>query len=147
MWRPKQKALYEASGIATPQVHLSREEKGKIPACFVETLSHEVTTTIMSSPNSGAATPRVSLVLMSEATDTVSQGTHDVRIHEVRTKAPQGSKLALCSEAKGLPLSADSGAYAASAPKGIFKAFSHKFRAKALSRANHLRSNIADKAP
>ena len=46
-----------------------------------------------------------------------------------------------------MPLSADSGAYAASAPKGIFKAFSRKFRAKALSKANHLRSNIADKAP
>ena len=46
-----------------------------------------------------------------------------------------------------MPLSADSSAYAASAPKGIFKAFSRKFRAKALSRANHLLSNIADKAP
>ena len=46
-----------------------------------------------------------------------------------------------------MSLSADSGAYAASAPKGISKAFSRKFRAKALSRANNLRSNIADKAP
>jgi len=34
MWRPKQKALYEASGVATPQVRLSPEEKGKMPACF-----------------------------------------------------------------------------------------------------------------
>jgi len=32
-------------------------------------------------------------------------------------------------------------------PKGVSKAFSHEFRAKALSKANHLRSNIADKAP
>ena len=46
-----------------------------------------------------------------------------------------------------MPLSANSGAYVASAPKGIFKAFSRKFRAKALSRANHLRSKTADKAP
>ena len=99
----------------------------------------------MPSPNSGAVTLRASLILMSEAT--VSQGTHDVHSHEVGTKAPQCAKLALCSEAKGLPLSADSGAYAASAPKGISKAFSHKFRTKALSKANHLRSNIADKAP
>ena len=52
-----------------------------------------------------------------------------------------------CGGAKGLSLSADSGAYVASAPKGISKAFSRKFRAKALSKANHLRSNIADKAP
>ena len=49
--------------------------------------------------------------------------------------------------AKGLPLSADSGAYAASASKGISKAFSRKLRTKALSKANHLCSNIADKAP
>ena len=50
-------------------------------------------------------------------------------------------------QAKGLPLSADSGAYAASAPKGIFKAFGRKLRAKALSRANHLCSKEANKAP
>ena len=96
-------------------------------------------------PNSGVVTPRTSLVLMSEATDTVPQGTHGVHSREVGTKASQCAKLALCSEAKGLPLSADSGAYAAAAPKGISKAFSRKLRAKALSRANHLRSNIADK--
>ena len=44
-------------------------------------------------------------------------------------------------------LSADSGAYAASAPKGVSKAFSRKFRAKALPKANHLRNNITDEAP
>ena len=76
MWRPKQKALYEASIVAVPQVHLSREEKGKMPTCFVKIVSREVTTT-MSSPNSGVVTPRASLVLMSEAT--VPQGTHDIR--------------------------------------------------------------------
>ena len=46
-----------------------------------------------------------------------------------------------------MPLSADSGAYAASAPKGVFKAFSREFRAKALSKANHFRNNITKKAP
>ena len=124
MWRPKQKALYEASSVATPQVRLSREEKGKMPACFVETVSHEVTTTTMPSPNSGAVTPRASLVLMSEATDIVPQGTHDVCSREAGSKASQyasfpsssSTKLVLRSEAKGLPLSADSGAYTASAP-------------------------------
>ena len=40
IWRPKQKAL----GVATPQVHFSREEKGKTPVCFVETVNREVTT-------------------------------------------------------------------------------------------------------
>ena len=42
-----------------------------------------------------------------------------------------------------MSLSADSGAYAASAPKDVSKAFSRK----ALSKANRLRSNIAKKAP
>ena len=108
----------------------------------------------MPSPNLGAVTPCASLVLISEAIDTVPQGTHDVHSREAGTKAPRcasfpsssSTKFALRSEAKGLPLSTDSGAYAASAPKGISKTFTHKFRAKALSRANHLRSNIADKA-
>ena len=67
-----------------------------MPACFVETVSREVTTTTMPLPNSGAATPRASLVLMSEATR--PQGTHDVHSREARTKAPQCAKLALCSE-------------------------------------------------
>jgi len=62
MWRPKQKALHEASGVATSQACLS--QKGKMPACFVKTVSREVTTT-MPSPNSGAVTPSASLVLMS----------------------------------------------------------------------------------
>ena len=100
MWRPKQKALYEASGVATPQVRLSREEKGKMPACFDETISREVTTAMMPSPNSGAVTPRASLVLMSEATDTVPQGTHDVHSREAGTKAPQCASFPSSSSTK-----------------------------------------------
>ena len=46
-----------------------------------------------------------------------------------------------------MSLSADSVAYAASAPKGVSKSFSCELRAKALSKANCLRSSIADKAP
>jgi len=46
-----------------------------------------------------------------------------------------------------LSLSADSVAYAASAPKGVSKAFSRELRSKALSKANRLRSSIADEAP
>ena len=145
MWRPKQKALYEASDVTTPQVRLSCEEKGKMPACSSETASHEVTMATIPSPNSRIVTPRASLVLMSETTG--PQGTHDVRSREARTKAPQCAKLALYSEAKGLSLSADNGTYAASAPKGVSKAFSREFNAKTLSKANRLRSNIADKAP
>ena len=107
MWRPKQKALYEASGVATSHARLS--QKGKMPACFVKTVSREVTA-IMPSPNSGAIAPCASLVLMSEAT--VPQGTHDIHSHEAGTKAPQrasfpgssSTKLALHSEAKGLSL-------------------------------------------
>ena len=126
-----------------------------MPACFVETVGREVTTAMMPSPNSGAVTPRANLVLMREATDTVPQGTHDVHSREAGTKAPQcasfpsssSTKLALRSKVKGLFLSADSGAYVVLAPKSVSKAFSREFRAKVLSKANHLRSNIADKAP
>ena len=113
-----------------------------MPACSDEIVSREVTTATMPSPNSGTVTPRANLVLMSEATDdvpsTVPQGTHAVRNREVGTKAPQRAKLALCSKAKGLSLSADSGAYAASVPKGVPKVLSHEARVKALSSANHL---------
>ena len=94
MWRLKQKSPYEASGVATPQVRLSREDKGKTPACFVDTISRKATTVTIPSPNSGVATPRANLVLMSEFTDDmantmpVPQGTHGVRSREVGTKAP-----------------------------------------------------------
>ena len=99
-----------------------------MPAYFVKTVSREVTTT-MPSPHSGAVTPCASLVLMSKAT--VPQRKHDVHSRKAGTKAPQrtsfpsssSTKLALYSEAKGLPLSANSGAYAASAPNGHFQRF------------------------
>ena len=60
---------------ATPQVRLSREDKGKMPAWFVETISHEAKTATIPSPNLGAVTPRSNLVLMSEATDGVANTT------------------------------------------------------------------------
>ena len=63
-----------------------------MPACSDETISREVTTVTMPSPNSGSVTPRANLVLMSEAIDdvpnTVPQGTYDVRSREAVTKAP-----------------------------------------------------------
>ena len=172
MWRPKQKAPCEASGVATPQVHLSREDKGKMPACFDETVSREVSTATMPSPNSEAVTPRANLILISEATDgvarTAPRGTHEVPDSQAR--APSGAnllrnkeanrtpqralppsssnvKLALRSIAKGSSLSVDSGAYAASAPKDISKVLSREVRAKALSSANLLSSKEADKVP
>jgi len=82
----KQKALYEASGVATPQVRPSRKGKGKVPACSDEIASRKVTTVIMPSPKSEAVTHRASLVLISEAT--VPQGTHDVHSREAGTKVP-----------------------------------------------------------
>ena len=57
-----------------------------MPSCFIETVSREITTMIMPSPNLGAVTLRASLVLMSEATDTVPQGTHDVRTLKLELK-------------------------------------------------------------
>jgi len=58
MLRPKQKAPCEASGAATPQTHLSREDKDQMSACFAEAISREARTATMPSPNSGAVTPR-----------------------------------------------------------------------------------------
>jgi len=86
MWRPKQKALYKAPGIAAPQVRLSCEEKGKMPACSNKVDSCEVTAATIPSPNFRAVTPRASLILMSEAT--IPQGTHHVHTREAGTKAP-----------------------------------------------------------
>jgi len=120
IWRPKQKALYEALGVVTPQVLLSREDEGKI-----------------SSPNSGAVAHRANLILMSEVTDDmantklVPQGTRGVPRRQTGTKAPRSANH-LRSRAKGSFLSVDSGAYAASASKGIPKVFNREARAKAL---------------
>ena len=47
-------------------------------------------------------------------------------------------KFALCSGAEGSSLGADSGAYAASAPKGAPKVPNREARTRALSSANHL---------
>ena len=74
----------------------------------------------------------------------------EVPSRQVKTKAPSGAnhlrekatsktsqhassvKFALCSGAEGSSLSADSGAYAASAPKGAPKVLSREAMAKAL---------------
>ena len=86
MWRPKQKSLAKASGVATPKPRLSREEKGKMPICPNNAASREVTTTIIPSPNSRAAMPHAGFVLMSEAT--VQQCTRRVYSCEARAKVP-----------------------------------------------------------
>ena len=69
MWRLKQKAPCEVSGVATPQARLSHKDKGKMPACFIETIYREAKAATLPSPNPGAVTPRADLVLTSEATD------------------------------------------------------------------------------
>ena len=81
---------------------------------------------------------------MSEAT--VPQRTRDVHIREAGTKAPQRAsfpssstiKLSPRSGVKGLSLSADSVAHAASASKGIPKVLSREARTVALFCANPL---------
>ena len=83
MWRPKQKALSKASGVATSELRLSREEKGKMPACSDNAASREVTAATIPSPNSRATT-RASLVLMSEAT--VPQPTARFRVASLEPK-------------------------------------------------------------
>jgi len=167
MWRPKQKAPCETSGAATPQTRLSREDKDKMSACFAETISREVRTTTMPSPNSGEVTPRTNLILTSKvagrviSTTLVPQGRREVPIRQAGTKAPSSAnhlrnkvankapqcaslsssssaKFALRSGAKGSSLGTYSGAYAASAPKGAPKVLSREARTKALSSANHL---------
>jgi len=74
VWKPKQKFLTKASGVATPKSRLSHEEKGKMPICSNNAADHEVKTAITPSPNSKAAMPCASLVFTSEAT--VPQRTH-----------------------------------------------------------------------
>jgi len=86
MWRPKQNAPCEASGVATPQARLSREDKGKMPACFAEANSRKARTATMPSANSEAVTLRANLVLTSKVADgmistaLVPQGTREVPI-------------------------------------------------------------------
>ena len=103
-------------------------------ACSNKAVSREVTATTVPSPKSGNASrqPR------SHERSTVPQGTHDVHSREAGTKAPQhasfpsssSTKLALRTGAKGLSLSADSVAYAASAPKGFSKLLAAKLEPK-----------------
>ena len=117
MWRPKQKSLTEASGVATPEPRLSRKEKGKRPLCSSNAADHEVTTVIIPSPDSRAATPCASLVHMSKAT--VPQRTHRVHDREARAKvlskanplrssiagkAPQRAPLSSSSSTKLAPI-------------------------------------------
>jgi len=84
IWKPKQKFPVEASGIATPKLRLSREEKGKMPVYSNNAADHKVKTTIIPSPNSRAAMPCVSLAFTSEAT--VPRRTHWVYGCEARAK-------------------------------------------------------------
>jgi len=97
MWRPKQKALYEASGVATPQARLSRKDKSKMPACFIETICRNARAATLPSPDLGAVTPHANLVLTSEATDglasttPVPQGTRGVPSRQAGTKAPSSA--------------------------------------------------------
>ena len=157
MLRPKQKALYKASGVITPQVRLSCEEKGKMPTCFTEAINCKARTATMPSPNSGAVTSRANLVLTSEVADgvistaPVLQGTREVPIRQAGTKTPSSAnhlhnkvankapqcaslpssssvKFALRSGAKRLSLGADSGAYAASALKVLPKFLTAKLK-------------------
>ena len=77
-------------------------------------------------------------------TEALSSANH--LLHKAANNVPQRASLskffnvksALRSEAKGSSLGADSGAYAASAPKGAPKVLNRKARVKALSNANHL---------
>jgi len=150
-----------------PQVRLPREDKGKMPACFVETIGREARTATIHSPNTGAMTPHANLVLPSEVTESmaatapVPQSARGVPSRQAEAKAPRNAnhlrsklankapqraslpdssrvKFALRGGAKGLSLGADSGAYAALAPKGDPEVLSREARTKALSSTNHL---------
>ena len=140
----KQKALGKASGVATPEVRLSREEKGKMPTCSNNAVSCEDTRATVPPPNSRSVAPRASLVLTSEAT--VPRCTRGIHTCEAQVKAPQrappsgssSAKLALCGGVKGSSLSVDNVTYAASALKGTPKVPSREARTQALLCANPL---------
>jgi len=102
-WKPKKKALCEASGEvppgdAPPQLPLSREDKGKLLiqfGSFAEAIRHEARLLTLPSPNLGAVTPCANLVLTSEVTDglvytaPVPQGTSDVLNRKTKTEGTQ----------------------------------------------------------
>ena len=97
MWGPKQKALCEASGAATPQARLSREDKGKMPTCFTEVISRKARAATLPSSNPGAVIPCANLAPTSEATDglvstaPVPQGTRGIPNRQAETKAPSSA--------------------------------------------------------
>ena len=71
VWRAKQKAPCEVLA----QLRLSREDKGKMPIQFgsiVNIISREAKMVSLPSPNLGAVTPTVNLVLTGEVTGGVA---------------------------------------------------------------------------
>ena len=68
IWKPKQKSPTEVSGVVTPKLRLSSEEKGKMPIYPNDAANHEVPTAIIPSLKSKAAKPSDSLAFTREAT-------------------------------------------------------------------------------
>ena len=101
MWRAKQKALREASGEVAAQLHVSREDKGKIPLNLnsIPNVNREAKFISLSSLNSGALAPSANLTLTSGVkaaslnTDGVANA---VSVSKSTTKIPSRKAEALC---------------------------------------------------
>ena len=142
---------------------------------IIEPINRKSRSVSLSSHNLGAGTPCANLVFTSEVTDGVANavpvlsrktGTEALSsashlCYKAENKASlraksevimtslsksSSAKSALRSEVKGSSLDADSGAYAASAPKGATRALSREAGTKALCSANCLRDNAKDEA-
>jgi len=142
---------------------------------IVEPINRKARSVSLPSHNPGEGTPCANLVLTSEVTDGIANAA-PVLSRKTRTealssashlrykaenKAPlraksevimtslsksSSAKSALRSEVKGSSLDADSGAYAASAPKGATRVLSREAGTKALCSANYLCGNAKDEA-
>jgi len=108
MWRPKQKSLGKASGVAAPEPRLSCEEKGKMHVCSDNTASREVTMAIILSPNSKAATPCAGIVLVPQRTREALSPKARIKVlskanrlrSSIVDKAPQRAPLSSSASAK-----------------------------------------------
>ena len=117
-------------------ISLSHEEKGNAPLS-VDSIAYVASTWSVQSPLGHVAELGVQCTVRCEVL---------LALPNQRALIPSAN-FAPLSEVKGVPPSADSIAYPASAPKGTNKVPSHKVRTKVLCSANHLRRNAKIKAP
>jgi len=145
---------------------ISREAKlVSLPLPNLRAVTHSVNFALTSEVTDGVANtvlvPKSTSKVLSRNTGTEVLSSASHLRYEAENKAPQRAKSevimtllsksssarsALRSEVNGLSLGADSGAYAASAPKGATRVLSREARTKALCSTNRLCGNAKNEA-